>query len=110
MPSSLGELSNVLNVLLGGTLVSILVAGVASYRKIKSGAIVDDDAIIARLDADNIKLRAERDAALLRAESVVKELERERQSRWHAEDRAAMWRRQLIANGLTPEGTNHHDR
>lgn len=92
---SLTDLGAFLNLVVGGVVVAILTASVAAYRRIKSGAIVDDDAVIARLDADNVKLRIEKD-------KLEKSLEKERRTRWMAEDNAARWRRQLVENEMVP--------
>lgn len=79
--------SAILNILLGGGLVTMLVAGVAAIRKYKSGEIVDDDAVIARLDKDNQALR-------LQVSEKERVIEEERAKRWLAEDEAARWRRE----------------
>lgn len=92
---SLNDLGQFLNLVLGGVVVALITAGVAAWRRLKSGAIVDDDAVIARLDADNVRLRKER-------KTLAAEVEKERRARWRAEDIAAQYRRQLMENGLTP--------
>ena len=84
-----GDFSAILNVLLGGGLVAMLTAGVAAIRKFKSGEIVDDDAVIARLDRDNASLRvqnAEKDELI----------EKERRARWGAEEKATRYRLRLM--------------
>ena len=91
----LNELGPFLNTLVGVVCVTVLGAIVAAIRKIKSGNIVDDDAVIARLDSDNVKLRALNDAK----DEII---ERERRARWHAEDVAAAYKRQLIDEHLIP--------
>jgi microcompartment protein CcmL/EutN len=92
---SASELGSLLNVLIGGTFVAVVTAIVAAIRKIKSGNIVDDDAVIARLDSDNVKIRKERDEA-------VAALEVERRARWRAEDIAALYKRQLTDGKIEP--------
>lgn len=79
-----------INALLAGGLTAMITAGVAAYRKYKAGEIVDDDAVIARLDKDNQSLRERLD----RAEA---DLENERRLRRAAEDDAASCRRRLAA-------------
>lgn len=93
---SLTDLGAFLNLIIGGVVVAILTASVAAYRRIKSGAIVDDDAIIARLDDDNMKVRA------LNA-SLTIQFEAERRLRWRAEDLVSIYRRQLTDAKITPE-------
>ena len=78
----MNEVTALLNVILGGGLVAMITAIVAAIRKYKSGEIVDDDAVITRLDKDNQQLRdqnAEKDSII----------EQERKERWAAEERAA---------------------
>lgn len=82
------NLTILLNILLGTGFAATLTAIVAAVRKWKSGEIVDDDAIIARLDRDNLSLRNQ-------LQDLREQLEVERQARWKAEDIAAECRRQL---------------
>jgi hypothetical protein len=82
------SLSDLLKLLLGGGLVAMVTAGVAALRKYRSGEIVDDDAVIARLDKDNKRLR-------FQLEQKDERIEEERRGRWHAEDVAAQYRRRL---------------
>lgn len=84
-----GDLSTILNVLLGGGLVAMLTAGVAALRKYKSGEIADDDAVITRLDKDNKSLRSN-----IRDKDEI--IEEERRMRWRAEDKASIYRRRLM--------------
>ena len=103
---NLTDLGAFLNVLVGGVFVAVLTAAVAAYRRIKAGEIVDDDAVIARLDGDNVKIREQNTALLIQVET-------ERKNRWAAEDMAAFYRRQLTACGVTPipsnEDRSRHD-
>lgn len=96
------ELSSLLNVLIGGTFVALIGAVVAAIRKIKSGTIVDDDAVIARLDSDNVKVRKERDDAIEARDIAVAKYEAERRARWRVEDMAATWKRQLTDREIVP--------
>lgn len=84
-----GDTGTLLNLLLGGGLIATITAIVAAIRKWKAGEIVDDDAIIARLDRDNANLRELLDKR-------TRELDEERAKRFQAEDDAAEARRQLL--------------
>lgn len=99
---TISELGSLLNVLIGTTIVSLIVAVVASIRKIKAGNIVDDDAVIARLDSDNKEVRKERDDVKVELAKLVVLYEAERRARWRAEDIAARYKRQLEDGQITP--------
>lgn len=92
---SLTDLGAFLNFIIGGVLVAVLTASVAAYRRIKAGAIVDDDAVISRLDGDNVKIRAQHS-------DLLSQFEEERRKRWRAEDLAASYRRQLSMIRIEP--------
>lgn len=91
----MGEFQSLLYTLLGGGVVAMVTAGVAAIRKYKAGEIVDDDAIIARLDNDNKNLRTERDEAR-------KEVERERLQKFAWQEQAIRYRHQLVVQELVP--------
>lgn len=78
----MNDLGIVLNILLGTGVGASLLTVVTAYRKWKSGEVVDDDAVIARLDKDNLDLRG-------RLALVQVEVEDERRRRWKAEDHVA---------------------
>lgn len=99
---TVSELSSFLQVLIGGVIVTVITAVVAAIRKIKSGNIVDDDAIIARLDKDNIKTRTEREEAKTEAARLAVLFEAERRARWRAEDIATIYKRQLMDAKMAP--------
>lgn len=84
----MSDFSIILNVLLGGGIVAMITAAVAALRKYKAGEIVDDDAVIGRLDKDNTALRGQ-------LRELQEEFEAERRRRWRAEDLAAGYRRRL---------------
>lgn len=92
---NLTDLGAFLNLVIGGVLVAVVTAAVAAYRRIKAGEIVDDDAVIARLDGDNVKIRAQN-------AELIAQIEIERGKKWAAEDMAAFYRRQLTANEIEP--------
>lgn len=85
----MNDISALLNVILGGGLVAMLTAIVAAIRKYKSGEIVDDDAVIARLDRDNKDLRD-------RLTAANDKIEEERRARWKAEEEATQSRLELM--------------
>lgn len=89
LPLALGDFAATLNVLLGVGVGATVLTIVAAIRKHKSGEIVDDDAVIARLDKDNQDLRK-------RDKEHVEELEAERRKRWRVEDIAARYKRRLL--------------
>ena len=91
----MGEFTSLLYTLLGGGVVAMVTAGVAAIRKYKSGEIVDDDAIIARLNSDNINIRHERDEAR-------NEAARERMQKFAWQEQAIRYRHQLVVNEYTP--------
>ena len=97
----MNDVSALLNVILGGGLVAMLTAVVAAIRKYKSGEIVDDDAVIARLDKDNQALRA-------RNSELEHLVESERRMRWGAEEKANRYRLRLMKYEEVEEhdGTN----
>lgn len=85
----MSEFSALLNLLLGGGVVAVLTAVVAAIRKYKAGEIVDDDAVIARLDKDNQALRTQNSEK----DQII---ENERRMRWSAEDKANRYRLRLM--------------
>lgn len=91
----MGEFTSLLYTLLGGGIVAMVTAGVAAIRKYKSGEIVDDDAIIARLNSDNINIRAERDEA-------KREVERQRLQKYAWQEQAILYRQQLVVQEVKP--------
>lgn len=99
----MNDISALLNIILGGGLVAMLTAVVAAIRKYKSGEIVDDDAVIARLDKDNQALRVSNTAK----DEVI---ETERKMRWAAEETANKYRLRLMKYEEVEEhdGTNQH--
>lgn len=97
----MSDFSALLNVILGGGLVAMITAVVAALRKYKSGEIVDDDAVIARLDKDNQGLRKSNSD-----KDVI--IEQERRMRWDAEEKANRYRLRLMKYEEVEEhdGTN----
>ena len=85
----MSEFSALLNLLLGGGDVAVLTAVVAAIRKYKAGEIVDDDAVIARLDKDNQALR-------IQVSDRDQVIESERKMRWSAEEKANRYRLRLM--------------
>lgn len=85
----MSEFSALLNLLLGGGVVAVLTAVVAAIRKYKAGEIVDDDAVIARLDKDNQALR-------IQVSDRDQVIESERKMRWSAEEKANRYRLRLM--------------
>lgn len=90
------NLQPLLAMLFSGGLVGMLTVVVTSYRRVKTGKLSDDESIIKRI-------HRELDRADKRADEA--ETDRDSQSRLRRfwEDQASIYRRQLLAAGMTPQ-------
>lgn len=75
---------------------SFIATMVGVYRKWKAGEIEDDGTLLDRVTSDNANLRTQLDLVNLKYED-------ERLMRRHAEDKAAVWHRQLREEGFIPK-------
>ncbi len=81
--------------LFASAIMTMIGMALGYWRKWKSGEIEDDGILVVRLNDDNKNLR-------LQLVELNAEIERLRRGKRRSDDAAAIWKRQLMVEGFTP--------
>lgn len=108
------NLQLVLGAVFGGGLATLVATIAKIFDSRRKGHIENEDSVITRLEAENIRAKLRADEAETRADNADAETARHRKRRMRSEDLAALYRRTLIAHSidvpkLPLEGTDDDD-